>query len=176
MIRWILLVVTVLTMVGLLAFDGPVAKREKPGRGNASVSIIGGAIADPLLGANPFPAGSGPNVFTSIFYGEAKTGDPNEFAVQSPIPVAGTVSDLHVFVEIAPGDPDARFFIALRKNAGEQALSCTIQGSDTACSDTDTNHSVGFLAGDRISLRVARVFETQQTGMRWTAKFALAAP
>lgn len=64
---------------------------------------------------------------------------------------AGTVKSMRCFLGTAPGGADTAAF-TVRKNGSDGAVTCTITGSATTCSDTSNSFTVA--AGDRLSIKV----------------------
>lgn len=62
----------------------------------------------------------------------------------------GTVRTLYCYLATAPGGSDTAVF-TVRKNASDQALTCTITGSAQTCNDTSNTFTV--VAGDRLSVK-----------------------
>jgi hypothetical protein len=63
---------------------------------------------------------------------------------------AGTVRTLYCYLATAPGGSDTAVF-TVRKNASDQALTCTISASAQTCNDTSNTFTV--VAGDRLSVK-----------------------
>ena len=68
------------------------------------------------------------------------------------VPRAGTAQKLYCHIATAPGGADT-VVITARKNAADQALTCTITGAATACNDTSNTFAVS--AADRLSMKLA---------------------
>jgi hypothetical protein len=71
-----------------------------------------------------------------------------ESNVQIPLQ-AGSISNLQVSVITAPGSGNS-WTITVRKAGADTAVTCTISGSATTCSDT--SHSVSFTEGQLVSI------------------------
>lgn len=63
---------------------------------------------------------------------------------------AGTVRNLYCDLGTAPGGADT-VVLTLRKNAADQATTCTISAANTTCNDTSNTFAVA--AGNRVSLK-----------------------
>ncbi len=72
--------------------------------------------------------------------------------VLSVVPRAGTAKKLYCYVATAPGGADT-VLITVRKNAADQALTCTITGAATTCNDTSNTFAVAV--ADRLSMSIA---------------------
>jgi len=76
-----------------------------------------------------------------------------ESNVQIPMQ-AGTISNLRVIIDTAPGFSSA-WTITVRKGAADTAVTCDVGPSHTTCDDT--THSVSFAGGDLISIAITPV-------------------
>lgn len=76
------------------------------------------------------------------------------------VPRAGTAQKLYCHIATAPGGADT-VVITARKNAADQALTCTITGAATACNDTTNTFAVS--AADRLSMKLASSAGTAAT-------------
>lgn len=82
----------------------------------------------------------------------AGLGDADEERVLSiPIPTAGTIKNLYLAANVAPGSSES-YTCTVRKNAADTAVTATI--SDTSKTASDTGNSVSVSAGDYILLKV----------------------
>ena len=72
-----------------------------------------------------------------------------EFDVETVSPLAGTVKNLYVGVNTAPGGSSSYAF-TVRKNSANQSVTCTISGAGTTCNDTTNSFTVAV--GDPIAL------------------------
>jgi hypothetical protein len=101
------------------------------------------------------------------WFGRGQT--DSEPPVQSPMPIGGTVSDLHVFLTPAPGTGNG-WTVTVRKNSADTSVTCTVSNTDTTCEDT--GNSVSFSAGDLISVGAnpTGAIPTENF-IKWTAKF-----
>lgn len=98
----------------------------------------------------------------------------NEGDVEQAMPVAGTVSNLFVRLNAAPGTGgDAAtdsFTFTVRKNQTGTSITCTITGTtDTTCSDTTNSET--FAQGDLISIETTPTNSPGGRQVRWTLKF-----
>lgn len=73
----------------------------------------------------------------------------NENKISSLAPIDGTISNLIVKLQLAPGSGCSRIF-TLRVNGVDTALTVTISGTNTT--GQDNSNTVSITAGDRISL------------------------
>ncbi len=86
---------------------------------------------------------------------------------QVPMALAGTLSNFHVVVSYPPGaaadfeciEADQTVTFTVRKQVADQltvaadtAVTCTIAGEETSCSDIDPTHEVAFALGDRFTI------------------------
>ncbi len=69
--------------------------------------------------------------------------------VECPVPTAGSIRDLYVNLNTAPGGTETRSYW-LTKNGASQSLTCTVSGAATTC--TDTTHTTTVAAGDRVAI------------------------
>ena len=76
------------------------------------------------------------------------------------VPRAGTAQKLYCHLATAPDGADT-VVITARKNAADQALTCTITGAATACNDTSNTFAVS--AADRLSMKLASSAATAAT-------------
>jgi hypothetical protein len=114
--------------------QGPTGATGAPGADGTSGSAIGGNY--PNTGNNNF----------LMPWGVTTSG--TEANVSVPLP-SGTASKLLVNLTAAPGAAGSAT-ISIRKNGGNTALTCTVSGSATTC--TDTTNSVTFSDGDLLSI------------------------
>jgi hypothetical protein len=86
------------------------------------------------------------------YIGYQQTGTP-ESAVQTVIPVSGTISNLYIHTNTAqPASGTAVY--TFRKNAADQTVVATVNASDPAGNYSDTTHSFDVVAGDLIDVKV----------------------
>jgi hypothetical protein len=111
------------------------------------------------LTVNP---GTGATNFTIPFHSSASNGTEAEETVECPI--ATTISQLQVVVGAAPGVGKS-WTITLRKNGGDQTLTCTI--SDNATSASDTSNSVSVAVGDTLTMKVVPSGTPTASGGMW---------
>lgn len=76
------------------------------------------------------------------------------------VPRAGTAQKMYCHIATAPGGADT-VVITARKNAADQALTCTITGAATDCNDTTNTFAV--VAADRLSMKLASSAGTAAT-------------
>jgi hypothetical protein len=93
-----------------------------------------------------------------------------ESHVQQVMTIKGTVSNLYVRLDSAPGMGDTYTF-TVRKNSLTPAdtLVCEIGESATNCSDTI--NAVAFDVGDLFSIEVTESNNPSNQLVRWTARF-----
>ncbi len=75
-----------------------------------------------------------------------------EANVDSPAPVAATVSNFYVDVSAAPGLGNSLTF-TWRRNSSDTSITCTISGA-SATSCNDTTHSVNVVANDTLTIKL----------------------
>jgi hypothetical protein len=97
-------------------------------------------------------------------------GDSVETNVTMPVKGPGTISNLRVDVNGAPGAGKSWTF-TVRKNATtDTAVTCTITGGTaTACSDS--SNTASFSAGDTIDLKVTPSGGPAAKPMGWAVAF-----
>ena len=98
-----------------------------------------------------------------------------ERLVQNIMPTAGTVKNLSVFVETAPGAGNSWVFTLRRGTPGgatsNTAVTCTISGTSQTCSDT--TDTATYAAGDLVSVAITvGAGNPTGSGGQWTAVFA----
>jgi len=125
--------------------------------GPAATQIIGGGGADS-------DAQNNNNVFVGLFLDDASTTEAP--ALQS-MAIGGSLDNFNVRLSTAPGTGDSYTF-TVRLNEANTALSCTISGSATSCSDTG---AVAVTAGQAISILVDPTNDPASAEVRWTATF-----
>jgi hypothetical protein len=79
--------------------------------------------------------------------GKANT---TESAVQEQVLFGGTVNAIRIRLNAAAGAAGTGYTFTLRKNGVDTAVTCSITGTATTC--TDTAHSASFSAGDLFSI------------------------
>ena len=87
-------------------------------------------------------------------------------AVQAPLPVAGTITNLRA--RLASGAPSA-VTLTLQVGGADKALTCQIASAGTSCADTVAGHAVTVAAGDLIDVKVAHATGSL-SGVVWTAQ------
>jgi hypothetical protein len=85
--------------------------------------------------------------------------------VEIAVPQGGTVSNLQVRLTTAPG-AGASWTLTIDKNGGATALTCSIAGVATTCSDAST---VTFVNGDTIDLDVTPFSTPALATISWSA-------
>ena len=75
-----------------------------------------------------------------------------EANVDSPAPVAATVSNFYVDVSAAPGGGNS-LALTIRKNGADTSVTCTISGA-SATSCNDTAHSFAVAANDQLTVKL----------------------
>ena len=96
-----------------------------------------------LLGSSS----TSPSTYLSL-HGRHDSG--TEFFAETVFPISGTLRNLYVEVSTAPGGGNSRTF-TVRKNSTSTALTCTIAGAATSCSDLV--NTVTIAAGDTAVLQ-----------------------
>lgn len=89
-------------------------------------------------------------------------------AVNQTMPVAGTLSQFRVHLTVAPGSTDT-YVLTVYKNSVATALTCTVTGASSTCSDT--TNSVTFAAGDDIAVGMTETGSPSASRAMYTAKF-----
>jgi hypothetical protein len=125
------------------------------GSGTASASIIGGGGKGKKDATRYAPA-----------FGD-KEGD-QEVKAQTPMAAAGTVSNLYIQLEKAPGTSKSYTF-TMRKNGASTGVTCTISGA--ALTGSDLTNSVSYAAGDTIDIMIVPTGTPADTDLQWSAKF-----
>jgi hypothetical protein len=88
-----------------------------------------------------------------------------ESNVSIPFPTAGTVSNLQVYVTTAPGIGTS-WTLTVNKNGSATALTCSIAGVATSCTDASL---VTIVAGDKLDLDVTPFSSPALTTITWSA-------
>lgn len=143
-------------MVGLRI--GGVAVRKDLSPATPMAIIVGGGTGGTALA-------TAATDFVPMFDG---TVSATEGDVDQAMPVAGTLSDLRVRLDTAPGAGKSYAF-TVRKNGADTSVTCTVSEAATSCSDT-TNTAI-FFSGDLISIESVPTGTPTAAAMRWTAKY-----
>lgn len=147
------------------------------GTGAVTTTAVGAGleVADGQLNVDCMSVGSVSDssrsaTFAMGTFGEGSdTGDNSVLDDLWPVPRAGSVKDLHAYVDTAPGGGDS-WTVAVRKNGSNTSMSCAISGSNKSCNDG--SHSVSFAAGDRLGVRFTEGGSAAGTkGSGWSACF-----
>jgi hypothetical protein len=149
---------------------GPIGVTGAPGAvgatgptGPIANSVIGGTISNP-----------NPTQFTSS-YGGLFGIDRTDTDVQGlAMPSAGTVKNLQVKLEGAPGGTASYRVIVLKNGATPSpTLQCLLSASATTCADADPSHAITYAAGDTISISMSNDSTTpaNATPMHWAVTF-----
>ena len=88
-----------------------------------------------------------------------------ESTVAIPVPFGGTLTDLHVSVATAPGT-GASWTLTVDKNESATALTCSIAGVATSCSDMSL---VAVAVADKIDLAVTPFGTPALATVIWSA-------
>ncbi|MEA3191377.1 MAG: hypothetical protein QOD77_1959 [Thermoplasmata archaeon] len=116
------------------------------------------------------PNTAGSDNFYQPFVGGSST---TESLQQMPAPSSGTLKNLFVKLDVAPGTGSSRTWTAeLRKNGANTGILCTVTGTATACNDV--THTVPIVAGDLLDLRITSTGSatpTAFTHMGWSAQY-----
>lgn len=129
---------------GLMGPPGPAGPQGPTGATGATGPPGANGTSGSAIGGN-YPSNTGNNEFL-MPWGVTSSGTEANASV--PLP-AGTASKLVVSLTAAPGTGGS-VTIRIRKNAGNTALTCTVSGTATTC--TDTVNSVTFSDGDLLSI------------------------
>ena len=120
-------------------------------------------------GVNYRTGSPNPNVWMGV-----ESWSANNLDRLATIPDAGTVSDLRVSLDVAPGGGNSVTF-TLRKDTGSgpvaTALTCTITGpgANTTCSDT--TNSVTVAAGDKLDILATPASNPTGSPVHYTTKY-----
>jgi hypothetical protein len=149
---------------GITGLGGPSGPSGVPGpRGPSANTIIGGTIRDPN------------SVENSSSYSTVFGFDRTDTDVQQLImPSAGTVQNLQVKLESAPGTGTAYVVNVLRNGANSSpSLQCIASNPGTTCADINPLHAITYDAGDTISIRMqnAAPQPASSTPMHWAVTF-----
>ena len=143
---------------GSTGATGATGAQGNPGSPGASggPAVIGGTTGTGTLCNNCFMGmlGSGSSTTESQF--------------QQNMPAAGTVRNLYVRADGAVGGTSISYTV--RKNGADTAVTCTMTSAQSTCSNTA--NSVGFSAGDLISVATNKTGATNPQQTRWTAEYA----
>ncbi len=97
-----------------------------------------------------------------------------EVSIQNIIPTAGTIKNFFVFIQAPPGGVASYTFTVRRQTlpapSAATAVTCTITGAATSCSDP--THTAAFAAGDLIAISITPAGTPTTTSGQWTAVFA----
>lgn len=92
----------------------------------------------------------------------------NEASSHHIAPAAGTVQNLEVRLDTAPGAGTSYQF-TFRQELADTALTCTVSDTDTTCSDASS--TVAISAGDRLSVEVTPTGGPQPTRVSFVLEF-----
>jgi len=126
--------------------------------------MIGGAMS---VGTTFGAGGTSGTQYGGLFDAMAYA---SETDARSTMAVAGTVSNLRVRFNNAPGTGQS-FAVAVRKNQSVAgAITCSVTGTNLTCSQISS--TLTFAADDRISVKVEWPSGTSAaTAMHWTVQF-----
>ncbi len=147
---------------GAIGPTGPTGPAGPQGVPGPSAFIVGGGTGTQTLSYMS-------SRFVPLFDSLSAT---TEATAQQNVPVAGTMSNLRVRLDGAPGFPGSgkSYAITVRKNGADTLLACAILNAATTCSDD--SDTITFSADDLISVRVTPSASPTARTVRWTAKFA----
>lgn len=91
-----------------------------------------------------------------------------ESQCEQTMPVAGTVSQFRIRLDLAP---TGQYIFTVRKNGANTTVTCTITEASASNVCADLANSVSFDAGDRIAIQSAPSSTPGTRQMRWTAQF-----
>lgn len=94
---------------------------------------------------------------------EVAGGGDSEAAINMVMPVAGTAKNLYVDLTAVPGVGNS-WAMTLRKNGADTALTCTISGLSTTC--TDTSNTVSIAVGDLLAIAATETGTATITKMK----------
>lgn len=122
--------------------------------GTAVLNSSTGVYVSMLSGeANAVVSNSAANVFPAFGSGTA-VATTSEGTVDSPMPVAGTLSNLECYLTNAAGTKTVaggtNYIVAVRQNLSTGTLTCTIGSAATNCTDTTSGHNITVSVGDQI--------------------------
>jgi len=117
-----------------------------------------------VVGGSTGLNGLGPNNFMGMFQ---DAGVVTESAIQADMPAAGALTNLYVRAAGTMGAGSITYTV--RENGTPTPLSCTMTGTQTACSDT--TDSAHFAAGDLISIGSTRSGTPTSQRTWWTAHY-----
>jgi hypothetical protein len=106
-----------------------------------------------------------PGDFIGLFTGNSSS---NEIDVQNIFPTSGTFGNFFAYVNAAPGGTNSWVF-TVRKNGANQAVTCTVSGSNQSCSDL--THTTTFAQGDVITIQVTTPNHPAVASAQWTATY-----
>lgn len=118
--------------------------------GFLDVNMLGIAASQAILSTNVLnssPSNSAAN-YALLFGGTTNWSSVESFH-KTPFAAAGTLSNLNIRVNSAPGG-SAQYVFTIRKNGVDTGLTVTVSGANTSA--TDSTHSVAVAAGDLISI------------------------
>jgi len=121
---------------------------------------------------NPNPNGGNSTSYIGV-WGTAQSTD--QMAVETQIPVQGTLSNLHVALQKPlKGGASLTLTVCLRAmqtgSCTESALTCTIGSNQGACSDVDSSHDESAVAGDWVSVEVVASGVNGGAALNWSTQ------
>jgi hypothetical protein len=119
------------------------------GAGGSAVStILTGGTGNEQIGSR--------SLQDTVYLGPGASGAADaSTSMQMPLPVAGTIGNLRVHLDMPLEDSDHqdRLVVTVLKNGAEELVTCTIEG-EGAQDCSDTVNTATFDAGDRLSWKV----------------------
>lgn len=125
--------------------------RKAIGSEGQRLSVVSGAVAWATVPYATVTGGGTGAIGAATKYLTAPGQAPS--ATEYPLAVvtrATTSANLYCYIGTAPGGSDT-VAVTVRENASDQALTCTITGAGTTCSDA--SNSFTSVAGDRLSIK-----------------------
>ncbi len=113
------------------------------------MSGFSGTVNAPINLAHP-PSLAAMSAANTYFLGYSGISTTESF-VNSPVAQPMTVNKMQAVTGTAPGPGQSQVW-TLRKNGADTAITCTI--SDTNVAASDTAHSVSFVPGDKVDIKI----------------------
>ena len=134
----------------------------------APVGTVGGPMGGQLIGGGTSPAtlNNMATRFVGMFHGQPEV-VANTIGV--PMPGEGSVTDLHVHLDVAPNGAGKKYTFTVFKEGVFTLVTCDIVDTATSCKD-DMN-SACFQEGDLIAIESVPANTPDASAMTWSAVF-----
>jgi len=108
------------------------------------------------------------NPDVNFLFGSDYPWNSGSAAALQVLPTSGTFSNLRAHLPTAPGSGNSVAFTVVKSDV-DQALTCTISGTNTSCADTTNSFTIS--AGEDVVLRASPTSSPTASAPNWTVKF-----